>query len=152
MTRSHHTLLASAAAAYVNASAILRIHRGATWQETAWPSMSAGGQGGGTAYWTDRRGVTFSRSYMGDPIGTVTWAELADLIRRGVTDEIAADLSAASASYSHRADAEINLTIGPRDRDGAQRDLATIRRLEQLVCTRGLAATPDQLDLFAIGA
>lgn len=67
MNHSHHALVARAAAAYLNASAILRIHNGATWRDTAWPTLSAGGQGDGITYWTDRRGVTFSRSYRATP-------------------------------------------------------------------------------------
>jgi hypothetical protein len=152
MPADHHTLLAAAARTYVNAGAITAIHAGKTWQDTAWPSMSAGGAGGGLSYWTDRRGVTFGEHFRRDVLGTVTWAELADVVRRGVTDHIATELSAAYASYCHRADSEIGLTIGPRDHQGWQRDISTMHRLEQLVVTRGLDATPDQLDLFQIGA
>ena len=145
---TRHDLLAAAARSYVNAGAIGRVHAG---QEPTWP-VSAGGSGNGFSHSTDRRGVTFRTSFTGPVIDTVTWAELADVVRHGVTDHIAAELSAAYASYCHRADSEIGLVIGPRDRDGWQRDIATMHRLEQLVIERGLDATPDQLDLFTIGA
>lgn len=160
MNTDHTSLLAKAARTYVNAAAILTIHRGGTWQDTAWPSMSAGGAGNGLSYWTDRRGVTYSHTFRGHPIDTVTWAELADVVRHGVTDELATDISTAYRGY-------VDAMFPPHDgSEVARRDasaaadhdgspvnhLRELRRLEQLVTTRGLDATPTQLDLFPIGA
>jgi hypothetical protein len=160
MTPNHHDLVAAAARSYVNAGAIARIHAGHSWEDTSWPTMIAGGAGGGLSYDTDRRGVNYRTRFAGPIVGAVTWAELADVVRRGVTDELAADLAAAYRRYCN---AMATTADGSKaaDHDGSELathdgsatdHLATMRRLELAVIDSGLAATPAQLDLFAIGA
>lgn len=134
---THHDFVAIAARRYVSAPSIAAIHAGRTWRETEWPSLIASGGQPGAAYCTDRRGVTFRHTFTGPTTHTVSWAEIADVVRRGLTEQLAHDVADAQRRYCN-------------DRDpGAAKELS---RVVRLVVDAGLTATPDQLDLFTIGA
>ena len=128
----------------------LRIARGESWDHMYVRTTTPGGGGGDTSYRSGTKAITIDRSPDGP--GVVTWAEFAEFIRSGLTDELVADLEAAIADwhrFNHRPAERGDLTY--------RSCTARFRELEARIVANALAVTPAeaepmQLDLFEVAS
>jgi hypothetical protein len=125
----------------------LAIARGTGWERLYVRQTSVGGGGGEVAYRSGTKAITVTRSPDGP--GVVTWAEFADFIRTGLTDDLAADLKVAMADwhrFNHRSAERGDLTY--------ESITARFREMEARIVANALAADDHavQLDLFEVVA
>ena len=125
----------------------LAIARGTGWERMYVRSTSRGGRHDGVAYSCGTKAITVTRSPDGP--GVVTWAEFADFIRAGLTDDLVADLKVAMNDW-HR----YNHVPAERGDLTYESCTARFRELEARIVANALAADDHavQLDLFGVAS
>ena len=125
----------------------LAIARGTGWERLYARQTCPGGGGGDVAYRSGSKAITITRSPDGP--GVVTWAEFADFIRTGLTDDLVADLKVAMNDW-HR----FNHVPAERGDLTYASCTARFRELEARIVANALAADDHavQLDLFGVVA
>lgn len=134
-------LLRHVAPHLVTAQDALAIAHGADWRTSHQRSVLMGIRTADIAFRAGNARIDIERSPDGP--GTVTWAEIADVIRAGLTDELVADLKAAAAdwmTYNHDPDGRGDLTY--------ESCTGRFRELERQIVANGLGPAVEQLDLF----
>lgn len=134
-------LLRHVAPHLVTAQDALAVAHGADWRDLWIRSTHPGGIGQHLAFRAGSTRIDVERSPDGP--GTVTWAELADMIRAGLTDQLVADLEAAVAdwmTYNHDPEGRGDLTY--------ESCTGRFRELGRQIVANGLGPTVEQLDLF----
>lgn len=133
---SHHAVVAHDA---------LKIARGGTWRDLWLRNVLGGACTHEVRFTANAKAITITRSPDGP--GVVTWAEVAELIRAGLDDDLVADLRSALAdwnTYNH----------DPAGRGDLTHDSCTgrMREVERRVVDNALAPAAVQLDLFGVTA
>lgn len=125
----------------------LAIARGTGWERLYVRQTSGGGGGGDVAYSCGSKAITVDRSPDGP--GVVTWAEFADFIRTGLTDDLVADLKVAMNDWYR-----FNHVPAERGDLTYESCTARFRELEARIVANALAADDHtvQLDLFGVAS
>lgn len=124
-----------------------RIAKGGTWKELWIRGCFPGYSSPEASYTSTGKAITFTRSPDGP--GVVTWAEFAEMIRRGLTPDLEAELTAALndwGRYNHEPANRGDLTYASC--------VGRMRAACTQVVVNSIGATPafEQLDLFEVAS
>ena len=121
----------------------IKIADGGTWKDLWLKTTLPGAMNGAVAYRSDATKITVTRSPDGE--GTVTWAEIAEVIAAGLTPELAAEARDAGRRWRAFNDG------APIDGDTYSTCTARFRSIEHRIAAHGLdvlAQVDGQMSLF----